>query len=371
MYNLEEWLRRSEHRESLERQVFAGQNADCLRSLKLKIISNCNLKCEMCRYWQMPKQQLPREVIFRTLDHAVALGCVKVHLSGGEVTLHHDLVDAIAHGAQLGIRMNLTSNGVLMDKARARAWVSAGLRAASFSLDGVRSKTHDAIRGVPGAFKRTVRAIKTVVRENERLDGKLRVRVNTVLSERNLDEYPRLLEMAGELGVVDVLPMPIDGKRSPRPTAKRIEWFNREIAPRAAELRRRYRMPLDAGRLFPFGRSQGELELAAEGRYALGHYEQHRCYAPYLHAFVSHTGEVFACCMTRDRMRPLGNVREQTLTEIFTGPAYQSFRRAMNSTRLAVCANCDQYLRENRVVDARLEERSEPRFRLPVLEPVG
>lgn len=370
MYNLEELLRSGERRASLARQVFDAAPADCLRSLKLKIISNCNLRCEMCRYWQMPKQQLPRDVIFSTLEHAAALGCVKVHLSGGEVTLHHDLVDAIRHGTQLGMRMNLTSNGVLMDKPRARQWVDAGLRAASFSLDGVRRKTHDAIRGVPGAYKRTVRAIRTIVRENERLEGKLRVRVNTVLSSRNLEELPDLVALAGELGAVDVMPMPIDGKRAPRPTLKQIERFNAEVAPRVAEIRRRYHMPIDAARLYPFGRTVVEVELAAQGQYAFGHYETNRCYAPYYHAFISHTGEVFACCMTRDRMRPLGNVRRQTLTDIFGGLAYQSFRQGMNVARLPICANCDQYLRENRLVDARLSEAAPPRFRLPVVEAV-
>lgn len=370
MYNLEELLRSDARRASLARQVYAGENADCLRSLKLKILSNCNLRCEMCRYWQMPKQQLSRDVIFSTLEHAAALGCVKVHLSGGEVSLHHDLVDAIRHGTQLGMRMNLTSNGVLMDKARARAWVEAGLRAASFSLDGTRAKTHDAIRGVPGAFKRTVRAIRLILRENDRLRGKLRVRVNTVMSAKNLFELPDLIELVGELGVVDVMPMPIDGKRAPRPTIEQIERFNAEVAPRVAELRRRYDMPLDAGRLYPFGRTPAELALAVQGRYGFGHYDANRCYAPYYHAFVSHTGEVFACCMTRDRMRPLGNVREKSLTEIFQGAAYQSFRRGMNDARLSVCANCDQYLRENRLVDARLDQATAPRLSLPILETV-
>jgi hypothetical protein len=74
--------------------------------------------------------------------------------------------------------------------------------------------------------------------------------------------------------------------------------------------------------------------------------------------------------MTRDRMRPLGNVRQQTLTDIFLGSAYQSFRQGMNAARLSVCANCDQYLRENRLVDARLDEAAPPRFRLPIVEAV-
>ena len=367
MYNLDELLRQDDARATLRAATMAPTDVEpapaaFLRSLKLKIISNCNLRCEMCKYWQIAKQQLSRDVIHSVLDHAASLGCLKVHLSGGEVTLHHDLVDAIRRGADHGMRMNLTSNGLLMDKARARSWIDAGLRSASFSLDGSRAKTHDAIRGVPGAFKRTVRAIKIVVREIERRDARLRVRINNVLSAKNLEQLPDLVRMAGELGVVDVLPMPIDGKRALRPSAEQIEHFNREIVPQVAELRRRYGMPIDAGRLYPFGRSNHDVQCSAEGRYGLGHYDEHLCYAPYLHAFVSHTGDVFACCMTRDRMRSLGNVREQNLTEIFEGTLYEQFRHGMLRRRLPICSNCDQYLRENRLVDARLVQIDAPQL---------
>jgi radical SAM protein with 4Fe4S-binding SPASM domain len=374
MYNLDDLLGSRETCRSVQRQVVDGEPALYLRSVKLKIISACNLMCEMCKYWQMARVELPRDVILNTLDHAAQLGCLKVHLSGGEVTLHRDLTAAIERGAQLGMRMNLTSNGVLMDKSRARAWVNAGLRAASFSLDGARAKTHDGIRGVPGVYKRTIRAIRILRREVDRLDARLRIRVNNVLSSRNLDELPALIEIAGELGVVDVVPMPIDGAKVPRPSVEQIERFNAEIAPRMLELRRKYNMPIDAGRLYPFGRTSHDVALSARGEYALGHYDHSLCYAPYFHAFISHNGDVFACCMTRDRMKPLGNVQRQSLTEIFLGAEYQRFRDAMRETRLKICRNCDQYLRENRLVDSRLVqlEATPPPPRLsPATQPVG
>lgn len=363
MYNLDQLLTSPEACQQVRCQVTDGTPPAFLRSIKLKILSACNLKCEMCRYWQMARQELPRDVILSVLDHAAQLGCLKVHLSGGEVTLHRDLVAAIERGANLGMRMNLTSNGVLMDKARARSWIHAGLRAASFSLDGARAKTHDRIRGVPGAFKRTLRAIRILHRENERLDGRLRIRVNNVLSARNLDELPDLIQLVGELGVVDVVPMPIDGAKVPRPTAEQIERFNAEVAPRLLALRRQFGMPIDAARLYPFGRSPEAIEYSRNGQYALGHYDEHLCYAPYFHAFISHNGDVFVCCMTRDRIRPLGNVCRQTLTEIFHGDEYQRLRAGMRRVRLPICSHCDQYLRENRLVDARLVQLETPRLR--------
>src|SRR5262245_22648930 len=110
MYNLEELLRDGDARDRLTNQVEHNEPPTWLRSIKLKIISNCNLRCEMCKYWQIAKQQLSRETIFAVLEHAQQLGCIKVHFSGGEVTLHSDLTAAIAKASELGLRTNLTSN---------------------------------------------------------------------------------------------------------------------------------------------------------------------------------------------------------------------------------------------------------------------
>jgi radical SAM protein with 4Fe4S-binding SPASM domain len=208
-----------------------------------------------------------------------------------------------------------------------------------------------------------------LVRENERLGGKLQVRINNVLSRRNLDELPDLIRLGGELGVTDVLPMPVDGKRGARPSVEQIEWFNAEIAPRVAEVRRQFGMPLDADRIYPFGRTLRELALASEGKYGRGYYEHSLCYAPYLHAFVSHTGDVFACCMTRERMPSLGNVQQQSLVEIFRGEKYRAFRQQMKVKRLSVCGNCDQYLRENRLVEQGLAERRQPLLAIAPIQP--
>ncbi len=356
MYNLNDLLVSRENREQLALQIENETPAVFLRSIKIKIISNCNLRCEMCRYWQIAKKQLDKEVVFSILDHSVALGSKKVHFSGGEVTLHQDLNEIIAHAAGLGMRVNLTSNGIAMNKQRAKDWIAAGLRSASFSIDGTNAKIHDKIRGVEGAFKKTVKAVQILKRETLRNKTKLKIRINSVLSKQNYAELPGLIELGGRLGVVDVIPMPIDGKKVPRPSVEEIERFNRDIAPQCLELRKKYGMPINAERIYPFGRQEFQLEMSSVGQYAHGYYDTNRCYAPWLHAFVSHDGDVYACCMTRQRMDSLGNANEMTMTEIFHGEKYQAFRKQMLKDRLPICGNCDQYLKENRLVEDRLNQ---------------
>ena len=66
-----------------------------------------------------------------------------------------------------------------------------------------------------------------------------------------------------------------------------------------------------------------------------------------------------------------GNVKQQSLSDIFLGPAYERLRQGMNRTRLAVCATCDQYLKENRLVRDKLNQQAMPKHFLIPLEVVA
>jgi MoaA/NifB/PqqE/SkfB family radical SAM enzyme len=350
----EQLLDDSTLRRRLEAQVAGREHGGLLRSLKVKLISTCNLRCTMCHYWRIPRRRLPFEVVCRLLDDAAELGCRKVHLSGGEVTLYPDLLAVIGHAVAKGLRVNLTTNGVLLERRTARAWIDAGLHAVSVSLDGACAATHDAIRGVAGAFDQAIKGIRNLRRECERRGNRLRLRINTVVQRRNLAEMPALLRLAVELGACDVVPMPVDGASADRPGSEDILRYNQHVAPEVRAVRRKFGLPTTAERIFPLGQEPNEIALATCGHYALGYYERHLCYAPWLHTFVGHLGDVFACCMTNERMAPLGNVCESSLKEIFHGAGYDRFRRAMSVGRLSMCQHCDQFLPENRLIQDRL-----------------
>jgi MoaA/NifB/PqqE/SkfB family radical SAM enzyme len=343
----------------LLRQV-NGEPGGLLRSLKVKLLSTCNLRCRMCRYWRIPRRLLPLDVVRKVLDAAGRLGCRKVHLSGGEVTLYPDLLAVIGHAAGAGLRVNLTTNGVLLDRPLARSWIDAGLHAVSVSLDGADASTHDSIRGVAGAFERTVKGIRNLKRECLRQGSGLRLRINTVVQNRNLHQMPALLRLAVELGACDVVVMPVDGASADRPDAEALRRYNRDVAPEVHRIRRKFGLPATQERIHPFGLGEDEILLSARGSYARGYYDRHRCYAPWLHTFISHLGDVFACCMTNERMPPLGNVLEQGLEDVFLGPAYDGFRRQMSQRRLAMCRHCDQFLPENQLIRDRLGESTMP-----------
>ncbi len=322
-----------------------------LRAVKIKLTARCNLKCVMCRYgrgWAPP--ELSAERFSQILREMAELGCRKVHFSGGEVLARRDFEEVVEAASQSGVKVTLTSNLTLLTKARAKRLLAQRISGISTSLDGASAKVHESIRGVPGSFKRTLRGIEYVARYAGKRPPKLRV--NFVMMRQNFRDYPALIQLVGERGAEDLVPMPVDTKRRELRLSKRlIREYNRDIAPEVRALRERYGLPLTELAIYPFGRDQ-DAEQTATGEYAGGYYREHPCYAPWLHLFVAWDGKVYLCCMTNGRIEPLGDLATEGVREVFQGPRFQAIRAEMKHTRLASCHACDMYLSENRELEA-------------------
>lgn len=359
MYAVDQIVADPELMDGLERSLREDAPAPALREVKIKLTSKCNLRCQMCHYWETTREDsLSTErwqAIFAELRE---LGCRKVHFSGGEVFLRRDFLDLVESVIGLGIKANMTTNATLVDRERARRLARAGVNSISVSLDGPTSKVHDRIRGVPGAFRRSLRTIRWVQRY---ADGKKppKLRINFVVMNDNFRTLPEMVRLAGELGAIDLNPMPVDekGERKRRLSRGQIEEYNRELAPQVAELRQRYGMTPDPARIHPFGTTPREIGLSRDGFYARGFFERRPCLAPWLSSFIAWNGDVYLCCMTNGRMDALGNAGTQSMLEIFQGEPYRRVRRSfLAGQHLKPCHRCDLFLVENARLHAALGE---------------
>lgn len=329
-----------------------------IRSAKIKLTARCNLRCTMCRFgrgWAPP--ELPEERFAEIVNQLAALGCMKIHFSGGEVLVRNDLERLVARGSALGMKMTLTSNLTLLGKERVKALVRAKPSSVSTSLDAGSRGLHDEIRGIVGSFKRTVRAIERLVRERERRQRRVRIRINYTMMRQNFREYPRLVELAAGLGAIDVHAMPVDdGDLGSKLRLGRddIRAYNAEVAPRVREARERVGFPVDERNLYPFGMDTHEVAESAAGRYAASFYRVHPCYSPYLHVFVAWDGKVYLCCMTDGKIEPLGDLSTESVADVFHGEAFANIRTRMLRERLRECHRCDMVLGENRLLSLAL-----------------
>ncbi len=120
-------------------------------------------------------------LIFERIRHEAHVA--SVNLTGGEATLRADLPEIVRMAAEMGLRVNLVTNGI---KAASRSYVEtlkgAGLASAQVSLEGRHPDIHDRVTGVPGGFRKVLRAI-----ENFRALG-LPVHPNTTVTRANIGD---------------------------------------------------------------------------------------------------------------------------------------------------------------------------------------
>lgn len=286
-------------------------------------------------------------------------GCLKIHFSGGEIFLRKDVMDILQSAKSFGFKICMTTNGTLITKLIAKQLVKMKISTVAFSLDSSEPKIHDRQRGVKGSFKKTLNAVKLLNAANEKYNGRTRIRINTVITRRNYTQLPELTRLATDSGACELLPMPVDEKGIKkvrhRLSKSQIKDYNKNIAPQVYEVRKAAGFSTHPSYVYPFGVSKEDLEYSKHGQYAMGYFKDNMCHAPLTHTFIGWNGDVSVCCMLQNKMKPLGNVRENTIHEIFTGETYTKFRDEFTKERLSACHRCDNFSRENEFLQKHLE----------------
>lgn len=357
MFDLTGFIDDCELFSEFRRCVELGEPVRRIREAKIKLTCRCNLRCRFCSFGRMdPTGELTAAELESVVEQLAGLDCREVHFSGGEPTLLPELPALVRRAAELGIRPTLTTNATLLTPELCEALVAAGLRGVSVSLDGPQPELHDGLRGVKGAFKATLRGIKHLQRARKHLRAKLPLRLNMVLTRHNYHAYPEILQLAAELGAVNVKPIPVDerGSNEHRLLHWQLREYNQQVAPAALELRTRLGFSTDTELVYPFGVTDEDLARSGDLHYALGYYERHLCLAPWLTALVTWNGDVLVCCMARNKVAPLGNVRETPLSDVYRSEEYERLRGSFRRKRFPICRRCDDYLAENRVLNEAL-----------------
>ena len=157
-----------------------------------KLTYNCNLRCKMCPFWKRSNKDLSTEVEKVILRRIYDSGACAIAFEGGEPLLRKDLREILAFSRSLPLQTSLVTNGTLL--ASRIDEIAQYINGAIYvSLDGL-EKTHDAIRGVSGSFRRTLEGITAASK-------RVSVIINTTIMKENIDEIEDLVELAKGLGV--------------------------------------------------------------------------------------------------------------------------------------------------------------------------
>ncbi len=205
----------------------AGPGAEHLpRLIAWELTRSCMLACKHCRAAAKPtpySDELTTDECKRLLDNIASFAKPVMILTGGEPMLRPDLYEIAAYAHELGLPAALAPCGMLIDDEAAGKILACGIRRISISLDGATPESHDAFRGVPGAFAGSMRGLEAAKRAG------LEFQINTTVTQHNRKELQEIMELSIRLGAKVFNPFLLV------PTGRGKELADQELSPQQYE----------------------------------------------------------------------------------------------------------------------------------------
>ena len=292
-------------------------------TMLLLLNEGCNLRCTFCDLWEnfINMDVAKLEPI---LQSAQKIGTKVLVLTGGEPMLHPQWDSVVAKASSLGMSVNMTTNGTLVEKQWERV-VKSQLTSISVSLDGLES-THDELRKQKGAWKKTVSALN---RLKEQTDFDLSVYF--VATNRNVFELIEVYEAVRAMGVSfdfwpvnDAPDLYMKTEKEKKAWRDAVDWISKREEGVAQ------RLPFYTSSLRYHSGELDSLPLRC-----LGFVDQYG---------VKHDGSFLPCCVWGEELLSAANLFEEDLEDVWTSSSLAKKRSdLLNRGCLVGCYNHSLY----------------------------
>ncbi len=273
------------------------------------VTSLCNARCKMCDMWKRSPRHtddLSREDIFAMLDDAKEAGMIGYIAWGGEPLLREDLPELLQFAKKKKFLTMLVTNGFLL--AERCKEIAPFTNLIYISIDS-NSPLHDEMRGLEGILKNAIDGIKACKRE------KIKITINSVISNLNLDEIDGLCELSKELDVPIVFePMQI------------VSEHNRHLKATDEDLKVAF------SKILKYQRSGYKIDSCTEYLQNFSKQKKYVCHTAKCYVTIDAHGNITTC----SENKKWGNVKERSFAEVFDSMEFKEFCRKAEK-----CNKCD------------------------------
>jgi MoaA/NifB/PqqE/SkfB family radical SAM enzyme len=340
-----------------------------LAKVYIEPTDRCNLECRTCirQAGHAPAGEMTVATFARVIEGlSVFTPRPSVFFGGfGEPLAHPRIVEMVTQAKASGARVELITNGTLLDETRSRQLIQAGLDVLWVSLDGATPASYADVRLgalLPPVLANVTRfrdlrpsTVGTLAEESVTYAGP-EIGIAFVAMKRNVADLPAVLRLGRQLGatrfsVTNVLPYTEEMCAEtlyPRvltdTTDSSSRWQPRLNLPRLDAT------ALTRDPLYTVSRGSWQISLAGND----AHPVTNRC--PFIESgatAINWRGDVSPCLpLLRDhvgfldrrerasRRWAIGNVAERGLAEVWNAPEYVAFRERVQRFDFSPCAHC-------------------------------
>ncbi len=303
-------------------QLSAGLDAPICLTWELTYA--CNLACVHClsSSGRRDPAELTTAEAKAVVDELARLQVFYVNVGGGEPLVRRDFFELLEYAVDHHVGVKFSTNGYLLDAAKARRLAELDNVDVQISLDGVDAATNDPIRG-EGSYDAAVAAMA-----NLEAAGLAGFKISVVTTRHNVGQLDRYERLAADLGAqLRVTRL--------RPSGRGADVYH-ELRPTNDQQRELYRWLLDRPHVLT---GDSFFHLSALGEPLPG---LNLCGAGRIVCLIDPVGDVYACPFVIHDEFHAGNVREPGG---FTAVWRESprFRELREPGSAGACASCGSY----------------------------
>jgi radical SAM protein with 4Fe4S-binding SPASM domain len=316
--------------------------------LYLETTNRCNLLCTTCprTYEELePTADMSWKLFCSIVNQIPNLSRAVLH-GVGEPMLVKNLPRMVRYLKDRGTYVLFNTNGTVLNEKNGRALIESGLDELRVSLDAANAESFRAIRG-KNYFNRILKNVRAF-RDLQEREGHPKPSVSAWLTglRETVEQLPDFVRVAAESGVKEVYLQRLvffseNAIGKARPDQALYEQLSHDDA---SYIERATAVAASFGIAFSASGAASEPGMSLKRSDSGAPWSL--CRRPWTVMYITANGRALPCCIAPFSQRgyenyTLGDATQQTLREIWSGPAYQAFRRALQSNKPpASCANC-------------------------------
>ncbi|MDP8269653.1 MAG: radical SAM/SPASM domain-containing protein [Candidatus Tenebribacter davisii] len=274
----------------------------------------CNLKCPLCPTGngtlKRKKGYMSLEVFQKIINDIEKTAFMVVLWNQGEPYLNKDFSKMVKYASDRGLFTLVSTNGNI--DYNAEEVVKSGLDSMIVSLDGTEQETYNKYR-INGKLDKVLDGVHQIVEARKKLNRKNPLlRWQFLVMKHNEHEIEKIKQLSKELGVDNL-------------ELKSVQIYSKEDIDKYLPENPKYRRYKVTGDNF-------------ELKYGI----KNRCRRIWTNAVVNCDGEVAICCFDKDGEFKVGNVMENSLSQLWKNKNIMKIRNQILKDRkqIAICRNC-------------------------------
>ena len=288
-------------------------------SISIEPTTSCNLRCPECpsglRSFTRPTGMLESGMFTSLIDELAPTLSYLTFYFQGEPFLNPSFLDMVTYASEKGIYTATSTNAHYLNPDNARRTVQSGLDRLIISIDGTTQQSYESYR-VGGSLRKVIEGTNNVLDARRQLKKKTpHIVFQFLVTGPNEHQIPEVFALGKQLGVDQIV-------------LKTAQIYNYQ----------------NGSPLIPQQEKYSRYKQNANGSWSIKNKLADHCWKMWHSCVVTWDGKVVPCCFDKDAHFVLGELRDQSFTEIWKGERYDEFRSSLLSSRseIEMCRNCTE-----------------------------